>query len=1441
MPIDYPCDSWSSVKAERWSEDTKNVKNNTRNLSVTLPIFLTFLILGAALAPGQQIITTMAGSAVASCGALGDGGPATSAQLCNAQQPVVDGQGNVYFYDFGNHRIRQVAPNGIITTIAGNGTEGTAGDGGPALSANLGVIDQLAWSNAAVVWNGVSAPALGQLCFADQLAYKVRCVSLDTGMIQGYGTGLTAYGGQGDGGPFSGATFNDPVGVAFDGAGNLYISDFSDQRVRMVNAALGTIATFAGPGPGYCCAPVGDGGPATSANLYEPMGLAYANGMLYISDTGNVRVRQVNLGTNIITTVAGNGTYGSVPDGSLATSGAVSTRWIAVDNSGDLFLGGVREVNTSGIIDTIAGVPGVSGLGSDYIPATQTYFSGVNGTAWDPIAQRLLISDQSRVRQIFFTPPTTTTLTSSQNPAQTSAVVTLQATVSPSTATGSVGILTGYNGGSYATLIGSEPLINGVATFSWTAPASAGTTLLTAAYEGDAADNLSLSATISEAVQQTTATTTTVTSSANPSIVGATVTFTAAVTPATATGTIQFMDGATLLSTATLAGGVASFSISTLAQGTHSITAVYSGDANDAASTSAALTQTVNPKTTTTTTVTSSANPSIVGATVTFTAAVTPATATGTIQFMDGATLLSTATLAGGVASFSISTLAQGTHSITAVYSGDANDATSTSAVLTQIVNVGTTTTLVSSANPITLGGSATFTATVTPAAATGTIQFTVYNSGNLMSSVTVPLAGGTAAWNAANLSSGANTVTAIYSGDSTYNTSTSAQLTEMVRFTSYTNLSSSVNPSVAGAAVVLTATLAPANSGQTGSVQFFNGGALLGTATVTAGVAQFTTTSLPAGADSLTAVYSGDTYWAPSTSSAIQQTVKAATTTTVTSSANPATVGTAVTFSAAVSPSTATGTLQFFDGTTLLGAPAMVNGAASYSATLAVGVHSITAVYSGDANNAASTSAVLTETINVKSTTTTLTSSINPSAVGSSVTLAATVSSGTGSVQFLDGANSLGSVTLASGSAQLVVTTFTQGVHSLTAVYSGDANDAPSTSAVYTQTVKLNANTSVASSPNPSVVGQSVTITATVAAGATGTVQFLDGSTVLGSSAVSGGTAALTTANLAQGTHTLTASYSGDSNYLAQSSAAITQTVTPKTPTTTTIASSSNPSIVGQSVTFTASVSPSAATGSVQFLDGTTVLATVTVNSGSATFATSSLAQGAHSITAAYGGSATYAGSTSLVLTQTVNVAPPAAPSGLTATAAGSTEINLSWTASSTSGVTYDIYQSTASGFTPSPSNLVASGVASTSYAASGLAASTAYYFRVTAVNAGGASAATNQASATTAAAASCHVDYSVTSQWNNGFNGAITIKNTGASPIKDWTLTWIWPGNQAITQSWDASYTQSGANVQLAYMSYNSTIAPGATLSGVGFGASYSGTNTAPAAFYVNGTLCH
>jgi len=260
-----------------------------------------------------------------------------------------------------------------------------------------------------------------------------------------------------------------------------------------------------------------------------------------------------------------------------------------------------------------------------------------------------------------------------------------------------------------------------------------------------------------------------------------------------------------------------------------------------------------------------------------------------------------------------------------------------------------------------------------------------------------------------------------------------------------------------------------------------------------------------------------------------------------------------------------------------------------------------------------------------------------------------------------------------------------------------------------------------------------------------------------------------------------------------------------------------------------------------VQFLDSSTVIGTAAISGGAAALTISTLVVGTHPIAAAYAGDANITGSLSNTLNQTVNAVVPGPPANLTAAAASSSQINLTWTASPTPGALYNVYASTTSGFVPSPSNRVAAGLSATAYSHTGLAASTTYYYRVTAQNSAGESAASNQASATTSAAAlACHVDYSVSTQWNVGFTAAVSIKNTGTRPINGWTLTWTWSGNQQIYQAWNSNYTQSGANATLTNANWNQTIAPGATLTGAGFNASYSGSNPAPTAFFINGTRC-
>src|SRR5436189_3048644 len=278
--------------------------------------------------------------------------------------------------------------------------------------------------------------------------------------------------------------------------------------------------------------------------------------------------------------------------------------------------------------------------------------------------------------------------------------------------------------------------------------------------------------------------------------------------------------------------------------------------------------------------------------------------------------------------------------------------------------------------------------------------------------------------------------------------------------------------------------------------------------------------------------------------------------------------------------------------------------------------------------------------------TSTTLNSTPNPSVFGQAVTLTATVApvapdtiAPTGTVTFKDGPTTLGTVTLVNGSASLVTAALTVGAHSLTASYSGDLEFAASTSAVRTQTVNPGPTaTTLTTTPNPSVVGQAVTLSTTVTALApavglpTGTVTFRDGATVLGTVTLINGSASLVTSTLTVGTHPLTATYNGSATFAVSTSATVNQVVNAPAAaaTSTSLTSTPNPSIVGQTVTLSSTVTSGAGvpTGTVTFRDGATVLATVTLVNGSASFQTAALAAGSHPLTATFNGSAAFAAS---------------------------------------------------------------------------------------------------------------------------------------------------------------------------------------------------------------------
>jgi sugar lactone lactonase YvrE len=356
----------------------------------------------AATVIGTGAITTVAGTGVG--GYAGDGGPAAGAALSSPQGVAVDPAGNVYITDYGNNRLRRVdVATGVITTVAGIGTYGSSGDGGPAASAALG--------NPV----GVAVDAAGNLFVADYGNSRVRRVDAATGVITTLaGTGVEGFGG--DGGPATGASLRFPQAVAVDVAGNLFVADTGNDRVRRVDAATGVITTVAGNGlEGYS----GDGGPATGAAVDLPSGVAVdAAGNLFIADQANQRVRRVDAATGVITTVAGTGTPTDGGDGGPATGASLrNPAGVTVDAAGNLFIADrgnsrVRRVDAAtGVITTVAGT-GVAGYGGDGGPPTAAILSAPRAVAVDAMGN-LFIADYAdhRVRKAAAAPPEGTPVT----------------------------------------------------------------------------------------------------------------------------------------------------------------------------------------------------------------------------------------------------------------------------------------------------------------------------------------------------------------------------------------------------------------------------------------------------------------------------------------------------------------------------------------------------------------------------------------------------------------------------------------------------------------------------------------------------------------------------------------------------------------------------------------------------------------------------------------------------------------------------------------------------------------------------------------------------------------------------------------------------------------------------------------------------------------------
>ncbi|GAA1335580.1 NHL domain-containing protein [Saccharothrix algeriensis] len=335
-------------------------------------------------------ITTVAGNGAAGFG--GDSGPATSAHVNYPLSVVVDGAGDLYIADHNNHRIRKVARDGTITTAAGNGTAGFSGDGGPATSARVSYPV------------GLAVDGAGSLYIADYNNHRIRKVAKDGTITTVAGNGTAGFGG--DGGPATSARLNYPYTVAVDGAGSLYIADYNNHRIRKV-AKDGTITTAAGTGAaGFG----GDNGPATSALLNNPTGVAVDDaGNLYVADYNNHRIRKVTE-DGTITTAAGTGAAGFGGDeGPAASARLHHPIGVAVDGAGNLYVADynnhrIRKVAEDGTITTAAGT-GAAGFGGDGGPAASARLNCPYSMAVDG-AGSLYVADRAnhRIRKVTAAP-----------------------------------------------------------------------------------------------------------------------------------------------------------------------------------------------------------------------------------------------------------------------------------------------------------------------------------------------------------------------------------------------------------------------------------------------------------------------------------------------------------------------------------------------------------------------------------------------------------------------------------------------------------------------------------------------------------------------------------------------------------------------------------------------------------------------------------------------------------------------------------------------------------------------------------------------------------------------------------------------------------------------------------------------------------------------------
>jgi len=642
---------------------------------------------------------------------------------------VFDAAGNLYFAETGNHVIRKVDTAGSITTIAGTSTQGFSGDTGRATAATLDSPQGLALDTA------------NNLYVADTHNHRIRKLNLTTGIITTIAG--TTPGFSGDNALATAAQLDLPTALALDTAGNLYLADTGNHRIRKIAATTGIITTIAGTDTqGFS----GDTGLATSATIDSPTGLTLdsANN-LYLADTHNHRIRKITATSGIITTIAGTGAPGFAGDTAAATTAIVALpHGLTIDTKGNLYLADtanhrIRRIDAAtGIITTVAG-DGIQAFAGDGGPAITASLDSPRNTAISP-STLLTLSDtgNQRIRQLTAAPaPTTTIQTIAGIGVTAPGALTLtspsvivygtgQLTATIASATPASGSITFFDTTSSTTAsLGTATLAANVATLPTTA-LSAGQHSLTATYGGDQTHGAAQSSTFALTItpQQLTATVASITLLYGQPIPGISGNLTG-VLPQDATNlSATFTTTATALSPA----------------GPYPITATLTGPAaGNYAVASPVATLTINPAPTLIT-LSNLIATATSGSSITLTAHVASTTAgtfPGTITLLDGGNpLFALPISASGDAVFTIASITGGSHSFTAFYSGSTNFTSSISSP--QLITVGTGPTT----NPdFTLTPTGTTTQTIA-SGSSASYSFTVQLQGNMSSPIALAATG---------------------------------------------------------------------------------------------------------------------------------------------------------------------------------------------------------------------------------------------------------------------------------------------------------------------------------------------------------------------------------------------------------------------------------------------------------------------------------------------------------------------------------------------------------------------------------------------------------------------------------------------------------------------------------------------------------------------------